>query len=202
MGVPARFAQHFLALHGLETRQHIFDDTRQDVTDMRLAISRRRAIIERERIAAFTLIDSFLSDVVVFPELQDFLLAFHEVQVGVYLTVQSGFLLIIEKACIPKQDAGCITYTKTPYLSRTSIRYSVTGNTGPAYSHSFSLLLRSDFPLSLLAPGSHLPRFSSAFCKSILSSSTHLHVNMTYFTIGAHIFQMVFSPWNKKYFPI
>ena len=64
---------------------------------MRLAVGRRRAIIEREGIAALTLVDCLLCDVVYFPEIADLFLALHEIQVRIYFLIQTECLLTYEK---------------------------------------------------------------------------------------------------------
>ena len=113
VGIPASLAQNLLALHGLITRQHILDNARQHMTDMRLAVSRRRAIIKRKGITAFTLVNRLLRDVILLPEIQNFLFSVHEVQIGVNLAVQTNSSSKIQKTCIPK--TGCrYTYTYKP----------------------------------------------------------------------------------------
>ena len=59
---------------------------------MRLAVSRRGAIIERIGVAAFALVDGLLCDMVVLPELEHTFLAFDEVEVRVYFLIQNVFL--------------------------------------------------------------------------------------------------------------
>ena len=95
--IPASLPEDLLALHRGEARQHVLDDARQDVADMRLAVGRRRAIVEREGIAALALVDCLLSDVMCFPELADLLLALHEIQVRIYFLIQTECLLTYEK---------------------------------------------------------------------------------------------------------
>ena len=95
--IPASLSEDLLALHRGEARQHVLDDARQDMADMRLAVGRRRAIVEREGIAALALVDCLLSDVMCFPELADLLLALHEIQVRIYFLIQTECLLTYEK---------------------------------------------------------------------------------------------------------
>ena len=95
--IPASLPEDLLALHRSEARQHVLDDARQDMADMRLAVGRRRAIIEREGIAALTLVDCLLCDVVCFPEIADLFLALHEIQVRIYFLIQTECLLTYEK---------------------------------------------------------------------------------------------------------
>ena len=95
--IPASLPEDLLALHRSEARQHVLDDARQDMADMRLAVGRRRAIIEREGIATLTLVDCLLCDVVCFPEIADLFLALHEIQVRIYFLIQTECLLTYEK---------------------------------------------------------------------------------------------------------
>ena len=88
MRVPPRLAEDILALHGLVARQHILDDTRQHMADMRLAICCRRAVVESEGVCPPALGDRLMRNVFVLPKLQDLLLAIDEVQVCIYLGIQ------------------------------------------------------------------------------------------------------------------
>ena len=131
--IPARLPQNLLALHRGETRQHILDDARQHMADMRLAVRRRRAVVERERIAALALVDGLLRDVMLLPEFQDFLFPIHEIEVRVDFLIQtnsSSWALenageccvsqrypIHKKAFIPKQDEGSYAHQSTTYFT-------------------------------------------------------------------------------------
>jgi hypothetical protein len=46
VGIPARLARHLIALHGAVARDHILDDAREHVTDVRLTVGGGRAVIE------------------------------------------------------------------------------------------------------------------------------------------------------------
>ena len=89
--IPARLSKDALSLHRLVARQHILDDARQHMTDMRLAVRRRRSVVEREILLARTLVDRFLRDVVRFPEVFDLLLSLDKIQRRVYLLIQQDF---------------------------------------------------------------------------------------------------------------
>ena len=75
VGIPAGFAQNLLALHRLIARNQILDRAGFDMTDVRLAVRRWRAVVEREYVAAFALVDRTLEDVVLVPETDDLMLA-------------------------------------------------------------------------------------------------------------------------------
>ena len=106
--VPARFSKDALSLHRLVARQHVLDDARQHMADVRLAVRRRRPIIEREVLLACALVNRLLCDVVRFPEFFNLLLALNKIQRRVYLLVQQDFPSY-KKASIPKQDEGALS---------------------------------------------------------------------------------------------
>ena len=62
--VPARFSKDALSFHRLVARQHVLDDARQHMTDVRLAVRRRRPIVEREVLLACALVNRLLRNVV------------------------------------------------------------------------------------------------------------------------------------------
>ena len=88
MRVPARLAEHLAPLHRLIARQHILDDTRQNVPDMRASIRRRRAVVERERIAALTLVNGTLCNMILAPKIRNGFLARGKIQICIYFFVQ------------------------------------------------------------------------------------------------------------------
>ena len=81
VGIPAGLAQHLHALHRAVAREQILEHARFDVADVRLAVGRGRAVVEREYIRAFALIDGFLEDVILFPEVQNFFFARQKVKI-------------------------------------------------------------------------------------------------------------------------
>ncbi len=159
--VPARFPENLLALHRGEARQHVLDDARQHMTDVRLAVRRRRAVVERERIAALALVDGLLRDVMLLPELQNLFFPVHEIEVRIDFLIQTNSSLSSKKP--PSQNRmKAPTHINQPPISQTSICYSLTRKHGEAYS-SFSPLLRSDLRARLLPTGSHLTRLACGF---------------------------------------
>ena len=86
--VPARLAEHLAPLHRLIARQHILDNTRQNVPDMRAAVRRRRAVVERERIAALTLVNGTLCNMIIAPKIRNGFLARGKIQICIYFFVQ------------------------------------------------------------------------------------------------------------------
>ena len=88
MRVPARLAKHLAPLHRLIARQHILDHTRQDMPDVRAAVRRRRTIVERERLAALTLIHRLLCNMILTPKIRNGFLTRGKIQIGIYFLVQ------------------------------------------------------------------------------------------------------------------
>ena len=88
MCVPARLAEHLAPLHRLIARQHILDDTRQNVPDMRAAVRRRRAVVKRERITALSLVNGTLCNMILAPKIRNGFLARGKIQICIYFFVQ------------------------------------------------------------------------------------------------------------------
>ena len=55
VSIPTCFTQNFFAFHGVVARKQIFNDARQNVTDMRLTVRSRRAVIKSIILATFAL---------------------------------------------------------------------------------------------------------------------------------------------------
>ena len=148
------------------------------MADMRLAIRRRRAIVKRERIIALALVDGLLRDVMILPELRDFLLALDEIEVGIYFLIQPNSLLKNEALIQNRMRADC---HKKPPISRTAQqkRRDALFHNGdirrglfPQIACGFSRLLQRDFPAPVprrLPPSPALFEFSDA----LLALSSH-----------------------------
>ena len=85
--VPARLAGDIVALHGLVARDHIFDDAREDMPDMRLAVCRRGAVIKGEGLAACAVLLALLKNVILLPKAPHILLAADKGEVGGYFLI-------------------------------------------------------------------------------------------------------------------
>ena len=85
--VPACLADNLAALHRMVTRNHVLDNARQNMPDVRLSVRRRRTVVKRVAISAGAVFNALFEDFVVAPELSDFLLAFNKVQIGVNLVI-------------------------------------------------------------------------------------------------------------------
>ena len=91
VGIPAGLSGHHIALHGLVARDHILYNSRQHVADMRLAVCRRRAVIESESLRIFARVDALLEDVVLVPEIEHLFLAVDELEIRRYLVVHNSY---------------------------------------------------------------------------------------------------------------
>ena len=83
VSIPPRFSQNVIALHCLVARNDVLHNARQDMSDMRFAVGRRRAVVKTEFGMSFVLFDAFLEDVVFFPKLQNLFFSFHEIEARV-----------------------------------------------------------------------------------------------------------------------
>ena len=81
VGIPARLTGHHVALHSAVSGDHILDNSGQNVTDVRLAVGGRRAVVKRVGRAALAVLDALLKDVVLLPEVEDGLLMAYEIKV-------------------------------------------------------------------------------------------------------------------------
>ena len=96
MSVPASLTRYLIAFHSTVSWYHILDSTSENVTDMRLAVSRWRSVIENIGLAFFTAVNTFFKDIVIVPELFHFFFSLNEVQIGVNLFVHEdqSFLIL------------------------------------------------------------------------------------------------------------
>src|SRR4051812_23645178 len=90
MAVPAGLAVYEVALHRLVAREHILEDAREDVSDVRTPVRRRRALVEDERLAALAPADRLVEDVALAPPRQHLLLELGEGLRGIYWLIRAG----------------------------------------------------------------------------------------------------------------
>ena len=91
VGVPAGLSGDLISLHRAVTRHHVLDDSCQNMTDVRLSISRGRAVIEHICRAALALLHALFKNLIVLPEFQCVVFSLHEIQVRIYLFVHLYF---------------------------------------------------------------------------------------------------------------
>ena len=91
--IPSGFPGHILSLHGMIARDHILDDARQHMSDMRLAVGCRRAVIKGIIGRAFPLLHTLLENVFLLPEVIYLFLPVHKVQVSVHFIIKHNRLL-------------------------------------------------------------------------------------------------------------
>ena len=90
--IPAGLSRNLLPLHRMVAGNHILDDTGFHMTDMRLAVCRRRAVIKHINRMTFVFLDTLLEDLMIRPELCRILFALHEIQIGIDFLIHSFVL--------------------------------------------------------------------------------------------------------------
>ena len=158
VGVPAGLAGNEVVLHGAVPRDHVLDDTGQDVTDVRFAVRGGRAVIEDVGRTAVLLL-GLLEDVSLVPELCDFVFTLHKIEVRGHFLIESHCVLLLSAihCCWPVnqkssvlRETGRSFYFVCNHLFRIIPTYEtrVTAGAGGAYLRdvrpAFSMQLRSD----------------------------------------------------------
>ena len=82
VAVPASLTGHVPALHGLEAREQVLEDPRLDVVRARLAVGRRRSLVEDPRLAVPGLLEAALEDPVTLPAGKHLVLERWQVDLG------------------------------------------------------------------------------------------------------------------------
>ena len=93
--VPACLSRHHTALHGAVSRNHIFDNTGLHMSDMRLSVCSRRAVVKGISRALLPAVNALLEDVVLLPELFHSLFSLHKIECVVYLLVHFSLPFLI-----------------------------------------------------------------------------------------------------------
>ena len=90
VGIPARLKLDVLALHGMVSRDYVLNDTGLNMSDVRLSVCCRRAVIQcKIRSSVLFRADGLLLDVIFFPEGQHFLLAIDKLHIRRYFFIHS-----------------------------------------------------------------------------------------------------------------
>ena len=99
MCIPACFSRNHVALHGTVSGNHILDNTGQNVTDVRFAISGWRSVIKGIGLAFFAIVHTLLENIIFTPEFFYFFFSFHKIQVCRYFLIHlsSSLIYISEK---------------------------------------------------------------------------------------------------------
>ena len=82
VSIPTRLTKHALALHRVISRNHILDNTGEDVTYMRLTVCGRGTVEEGVVLAARAHLNALLEYRVSLPECAGLLFSFHKIEVG------------------------------------------------------------------------------------------------------------------------
>ena len=73
VGIPSGLSRNHLPFHGLVSRDHIFDNTGKNMTNMRLSISGRRAVVKGVCLPFLSVFHALFKNLVLFPEFLYFL---------------------------------------------------------------------------------------------------------------------------------
>ena len=92
VGIPSRLTGNHTALHGAVSGDHVLDHAGQYMPDMRLAVGRRRAVIEGVCLTFLAGIHALFENVIVLPKLADFLLPVYEIQTCVNFLIHDVLL--------------------------------------------------------------------------------------------------------------
>ena len=95
MGIPSGLSGHHIPLHGAVSGYHILYDTGKHMTDMRLAVRRRRSVVKCISRTAFPLLYALFEDLILFPEAFDLLFPFHKIKIRRYLCVMHFLIFLL-----------------------------------------------------------------------------------------------------------
>ena len=80
VGVPARLAVNLESLHGLETAERIFNGTREDMVDARMAVGRWRSFKEDKRGTSLAFADTTMEQILTIPLLQNLMVHLRQIE--------------------------------------------------------------------------------------------------------------------------
>ena len=98
--IPSGFTRNHFAFHGLISRNHIFDNTGQNMSDMRFAVSCWRSVIKGVSFTFFTVFHTLFKDVIFFPEFLNIFFSVYEIQIcrNFFVHKQPPVLIIRNKS--------------------------------------------------------------------------------------------------------
>ena len=93
VSIPSCFTRYHITFHCTVSRDHIFDNTSQYVSDMWFAVGCRRSIIKHIGRIIFAVFHAFFKDFVFFPEFFYLFFTIYKIKIRIYLLVHNKFLL-------------------------------------------------------------------------------------------------------------
>ena len=87
VGIPACLTRNIFALHRLISRNHILNNTCQNVSDMWLSVCSWWSVIEGVSLSFLAVLHRFLKNVILTPEFFSFFLALDKVHVGINFVI-------------------------------------------------------------------------------------------------------------------
>ena len=100
--IPSGFTRNILTLHGMVTRDHVLDDARQNVSDVRLAVRCRRSVKEHVRGISLSLFDALLKDIVVLPEFGGLFFPLNKIHVCFYFFIHTPLAPFLVRSALYK----------------------------------------------------------------------------------------------------
>ena len=91
MCVPSCLTRNFIPFHCAVSRNHVLDDTCQNMTDMRLSICCRRSIIKGVLRTSLFLFHTLLENIMFFPKCLNFFFTSYEIHIRGNFLVHSAF---------------------------------------------------------------------------------------------------------------
>ena len=140
MGIPARLTGNHAPLHGTVSGDHILDHAGQNMSDMGLAVSRGRTVIKGIRLSLLAGIHALLKNVIVLPELTDFLLSVYKIKACVNFLIHDVLLSLKIGRPRPVKGRGQSSRNTTCYdalpstVSPAFIRFAVSVSLQPVRS--------------------------------------------------------------------
>ena len=110
VSIPSCFSRNHVSLHCTVSRDHILDNSCQNVSDVWLTISGRRSVIECVCLALFTAVHTLFKNLIVFPEFLNFFFAVNKIQIRVNFTIHNFYLLCLITGC-------CLIYKMQRFIS-------------------------------------------------------------------------------------
>src|SRR5205085_1820060 len=93
MGIPATFSLYLKALKGFVPAKDILNRAAHDMVDSRGSVCRRRTLVKRERLGAFSITNGFFENLLFLPKFKDFLPNSGKVDLLIFLILPGHCLI-------------------------------------------------------------------------------------------------------------
>ena len=146
VGIPARFSRHHIALHCAVSRNHILDNTGENVSDMRFSVCSRRSVIESIGFSFLAVFHTFPENVVVLPEFLYFFFSLYKIKIRTDFLVHNDSFLPNNHRHIficPRVRKACFLIVKTPFYMLSKHEKRRKAHKTPMVFYSFRLFVSS-----------------------------------------------------------